>query len=193
VTNRMHLLALLGLWAGCSGDDDGKGVGPDAVGDDDDDDDTTEPTTDVAVFVNEIVAQNRTGLQDASGAYPDWVELYNAGDAAVDLEGYWLTDDTTDIYKWQFPAGAVIEPQGFLIVFCDEDASTPAELHASFNLGALDREDVAVFGRNVDDNPLVDAIEDLAIARPDTSFARMPDGGPTVEEDGSPTPGAPNE
>ncbi len=182
-------------WAlvACSGDD-GKGSpdGGKTDGATTGDDDTTEPAA-VDVFVNEVVSQNATGLQDASGAFPDWVELYNAGGEAVDLEGYWLTDDVEDPFKWQFPAGATIEPGDFLVVFCDEDPSTAGELHASFNLGALDREDVALFGRNVDDNPLIDALEDLAIGRPDTSFARMPDGGPTLEEDGSPTPGASNE
>jgi hypothetical protein len=159
----------------------------------DDDDTTTTPPTDLELFVNEIVAQNASGLQDASGAFPAWVELYNAGPDDVDLEGFWLTDDVTDIYKFQFPAGTTIEAGGYLVVFCDEDPTTPAELHASFNLGALDHEDVALFGRNVDANPELDAVEDLAIARPDTSFARMPDGGPTIEEDPTPTPGRANE
>jgi hypothetical protein len=185
-------LAFLAFTLGCNGAD---GKGSTDVGDDDDtvgdDDDTTEPST-LEVFVNEVVAQNRTGLTDETGAFPDWVELYNAGADDVDLEGFWLTDDVADIYKWQFPAGVTLEAGGFLVIFCDEDTAD-GPLHASFNLGALDGEDVGLFGRNVDDNPEIDSLEDMALARPDTSFARVPDGGPTVEEDGTPTPGASND
>ncbi len=171
----------------------GKGSPDDSapVGDDDDDD-TTEPTA-VEVFVNEVMAQNSSTLEDETGAFPDWIELYNAGSEDVDLEGYWLTDDVQNVFKWRFPPdAAVIEAGGYLVVFCDQDTAD-GPLHASFELGGLDGEDVALFGENVDDNPLIDKIEDMALARPDTSVARMPDGGPTISEDGTATPGASNE
>lgn len=193
MTTKLHLGVFAALLIACSGGGDGKGKGNPTDSTPGDDDDDTTPSATVEIYVNEVMAQNRTGLQDETGAFPDWIELYNAGPDDVDLEGYWLTDDVANIFKWRFPPDdAVIAAGGYLIVFCDQDTAD-GPLHASFELGGLDGEDVALFGVNVDDNPLVDAIEDMALAQPDTSIARMPDGGPTIESDGTPTPGAPNE
>jgi len=43
------------------------------------------------LYINELSSQG--GITDFNGKSSDWIELYNAGDAAINLEGYWLTDD----------------------------------------------------------------------------------------------------
>ena len=48
----------------------------------------------VQVFINEWMADNTMTLADpADNRCQDWFELYNAGAAAVDLDGFTLTDD----------------------------------------------------------------------------------------------------
>ncbi len=81
------------------------------------------------------MAVNDTALADEDGDYPDWVELYNAGSAAVDLDGWYLTDNDGNLRKWRFPH-VVIEPDDYLIVFAStkDRASTGGELHTSFKL-----------------------------------------------------------
>ena len=37
------------------------------------------------------------------GKTPDWVEVFNDGDEAVDLKGYFLTDDLDNLKQWEFP------------------------------------------------------------------------------------------
>ncbi len=37
------------------------------------------------------------------GATPDWIEVFNAGDEALDLQGYHLTDDAANLTRWTFP------------------------------------------------------------------------------------------
>jgi hypothetical protein len=57
------------------------------------------------LVINEIMALNRTGIEDPNeaGQFPDWIELYNASDQPVVLNGLYLTDDVNDPGKWQIP------------------------------------------------------------------------------------------
>ena len=67
----------------------------------------------------------------------DWIELYNAGSAAVDLSGYGLTDNTARPRKWQFPAGTVIQPGEYFGVLCSGlDGVSGGQLHTNFKLSA---------------------------------------------------------
>ena len=89
------------------------------------------------VIISEFLAVNDKGLKDADGDHTDWIELYNAGDATVDLAGWALTDDSEALVKWMFPA-VKIEAGGYLLVFASgkNRAKPDGELHANFKLGA---------------------------------------------------------
>lgn len=45
----------------------------------------------------------------------DWIEFHNPGTEALDISGYEIRDNSDD-HRWQFPAGATIEPGAFLVV-----------------------------------------------------------------------------
>jgi hypothetical protein len=62
----------------------------------------TPPT---AVWINELSATTQTLVVDEQGEFEDWVELYNASSAPVDVGGMYLTDDLSDPTQWQIPAG----------------------------------------------------------------------------------------
>lgn len=190
MNSRNTLLAWALLTAACDGGNDKSGKDTDG-GPTTGDTGTTPPTDLPTVHINEVMAQNVASWPDESGYYPDWVELWNPNAEAVDLSGWWLTDDRDDPFNWQFPDGITIAAGAYLVIFCDQD-DTEGELHAGFHIDALGGEDVAMFGPNVLDNPLVDALEDMTIQSPDVSLARMPDGGPTWAQDDSPTPAAAN-
>ena len=84
----------------------------------------------VGVYLTEIAAST-------TEAKNDWVELYNATGAAVDLTGYGLSDDTGKPRKWQFPSGSVIQAGGYLGVYLSGVASTDVtQLSADFKLSA---------------------------------------------------------
>ena len=87
--------------------------------------------------INEFVADNLTGLADEDGAKVDWVEIYNPDPVARDLTGWYLTDDTTVLTKWEFPAVS-INGNGYLVVFASgKDRRVPGQnLHTNFNLRA---------------------------------------------------------
>jgi len=87
------------------------------------------------VLVNELMARNDTILVDGDGDYSDWIELYNPTTNGFDLTGCYLTDDTEDLRKWQFPATNLAAGE-FLVVFASgKDRAEPgSELHTSFGL-----------------------------------------------------------
>ena len=91
------------------------------------------------LIISELLAINATVLPDADGDFSDWIEIYNPSDAAVDLDGWYLTDDDANLTKWQFPDVA-LGRQEYLIVFASAKDRTdpagpgPAELHTNFKL-----------------------------------------------------------
>ena len=96
------------------------------------------------LVISEFMAINNETHPDEEGKFPDWIEIYNPMCAAVDLDGWYLTDDADDdpnLTKWQFPAGVVLDPGEFLVVFASghnrRDPANP--LHTNFKLG--DNED----------------------------------------------------
>src|SRR5215210_7676856 len=43
--------------------------------------------------ISEFLASNNNSIVDKDGAHSDWIEIHNRGDAAGDLNGWYLTDD----------------------------------------------------------------------------------------------------
>ena len=85
------------------------------------------------VTINEFVAQNTTGTTDEVGEFEDWVELFNNTSNDLDLGGYYLSDNTTNLTKWQFPLNSVIPANGYMIIWADDEAAD-GPLHASWKL-----------------------------------------------------------
>jgi hypothetical protein len=79
------------------------------------------------VVINEGSNKNYSTLADEEGEFPDWIELYNAGTSAVNLEGYALSDDPDDPSKWILP-GMTLGAGQFAVFYCsgkDRYATSP--------------------------------------------------------------------
>lgn len=87
------------------------------------------------VRINEFMAQNTATIQDPQGEYEDYVELYNPSSAPAAVGGMYLTDNLTNVTKWQIPAGTSIPAGGTLLVWADEDG-VDGPTHANFKLSA---------------------------------------------------------
>ncbi len=93
-------------------------------------------TVPLPVRINEIVADNQYSLEDGYGEAPDWIELRNPANTAVDMAGYGLSDNPAAPWKWRFPS-VIIPPHGILMVFASgrKEAVDPAGgLHTNFRL-----------------------------------------------------------
>lgn len=86
------------------------------------------------VVINEIMPKNNVTATDEEGKHADWIELYNNSSSAVNLNGYFLSDDVTNPNKWQFPDTS-IAGNSYLIIWCDSDTMDPG-LHANFKLSS---------------------------------------------------------
>ena len=62
----------------------------------------------VGVVVNEVLAHS-------DGSQLDSIELFNTTDTAVDVGGWYLSDEGGDLLKYQIPAGTVIAAGGYLV------------------------------------------------------------------------------
>ncbi len=87
------------------------------------------------IVISEFLADNSSGIKDEDGDRSDWIELYNNGDDAVSLEGWWLTDKASSMTQWRFPA-ITIQPNRFLLVWASGKNRTRAgyPLHTNFSL-----------------------------------------------------------
>ena len=85
--------------------------------------------------INELVAANRTGLQDEAGDYVDWLELYNPARGPVNLGNYALTDNPNQPDKWPFP-NRQLAGESYLVVFASgkNQRNSDGELHTNFKL-----------------------------------------------------------
>lgn len=87
------------------------------------------------VVISEFMALNRDTIVDEDGANSDWIELHNPGDAAINLDGYHLTDRADDLNRWRLP-NVSLPAGGYLTVFASskDRAVAASELHTNFSL-----------------------------------------------------------
>jgi hypothetical protein len=88
-------------------------------------------------FISEFMPDNARVLADQDGHFSDWIEIHNPGDSAINLAGYYLTDDPQLLTKWRFPS-VTLSAGGYLVVFASgkDRTSDPPRLHTSFQLNA---------------------------------------------------------
>ncbi|MDG1071405.1 MAG: lamin tail domain-containing protein [Akkermansiaceae bacterium] len=81
------------------------------------------------VRINEFMASNARSVPDITDFedYPDWIELHNPGATAVNLDGYFLSDNPNDRFKWAIPAGASIPAGGYFMIIADGHGAGPGE------------------------------------------------------------------
>jgi len=139
------------------------------------------------LYINEFMSSNLTTLQDSDGDYSDWIEIFNGGNSAINLEGYMISDDIEDPEKWIFPS-IYLMPNSFLMVFAsDKDRYDTTELHTNFKLKS-DGEYLLL--SNPESNEL-DRIDPVTLSA-DISFGCFPDGDDNLVILVSATPGSTN-
>ncbi|MCA9213621.1 MAG: lamin tail domain-containing protein [Planctomycetales bacterium] len=74
------------------------------------------------VIISEFMAVNDGVVEDGNREASDWIELHNRGDQAIDLTGWYLTDDSLNLTKYQI-RDRVVQPGEHFILF----ASAPSD------------------------------------------------------------------
>lgn len=139
------------------------------------------------LVINEFMADNITTIQDPSGEYDDWIELYNPTSSPIILTGRYITDKPNNLTKYLFTQlNLYINPGEYLILWCDEQQSQPG-IHTNFKL-SNDGEFIALV--ESDGVTIIDSIT-FGVQKADTSFGRSPDASVNWSFMG-PTPGTAN-
>jgi len=126
------------------------------------------------LLINEFMADNTKAFSDEYGEFDDWIEIYNAGDTAVDLGGYYLTDDLNNPTLWQIPSGyqnlTTIPAGETLLLWADNDTDQ-GPLHVGFRLSA----DGEQIGLSLNGMDFIDSLSFTGQSE-DISYGRYPDG-----------------
>ncbi len=146
-----------------------------------------------SIIINEFMSANSTltgqGFIDYYGNDSDWIEIYNNGQIAVQLNDYYLSDDSLNPSKWQFPE-YILQPQEFIQIWAsDNNITAPnGEIHTNFKISSSGEPLIitSVIGAVTMD--FIDAVT----LQTDTSYGRTLDGGDTWQVFASPTPGFSN-
>jgi hypothetical protein len=81
-------------------------------------DDTGELPALGEVVINELLAHSHAGQ-------PDWIELHNTSDTAVNIGGWFLSDSSLDFMKYEIAAGTTIDPLGYIVFYEDLNFGNP--------------------------------------------------------------------
>jgi hypothetical protein len=141
------------------------------------------------VVLNELLASNEAAIADPQGEFEDYVELRNLTAEEVDLTGYYLSDESSNPRKWQFPAGTKVAANGYLLVWLDEDSTVTPGLHASFKLDK-DGETVWFVGPDAGNNVLLD-VTTFGVLAKDQAWGRSA-ANPALFQTQTPSPGLAN-
>jgi len=144
--------------------------------------------------INEIAASNDSLGADEYGENADWIEIYNAGDASIDIGGLYLTDRFDQPTLWQIPStqpdSTTIEPGQFLTLWADRDPNQGV-LHADFRLDT-DGEQLALVQLRGVETAYLDSFT-FGPQETDVTFGRYPDGADSLGQLSAPTPGESNQ
>jgi hypothetical protein len=148
-----------------------------------------------ALFLNEVLANNLTGIQDAAGDRDPWVELLNLESTPCSLDGYSLAIGFVNLRQWTFPVGSSIAGGAYQVVWGDGEPgeTTGSEWHTSFRLASPSG--VVVLSRLQNGQPVVvDYLEYAGLAA-DQSFGFLEEErfGTSSMILPEPTPGIPND
>ena len=128
------------------------------------------------LWLNEILPNNLNGATDRFGHHHPWTELYNGGAMAIDLGGFYLANNYSNLTQWAFPKGTLIGAGQFLAVWLDGNPaeSSPNEWHTSFTIPS-DTGSLALVQTNGGRTNLLDYFN-YAVTGADQSFGSFPDG-----------------
>jgi len=83
--------------------------------------------------INEVAVRPTDGFVDSDGESADWIELVNASGSPIDLDGYGLTDDLSDPFRWRFQQ-RTIDSGDHLAVFASAKNRNGKEPHTNFRI-----------------------------------------------------------
>jgi len=143
------------------------------------------------LYINEFMASNDAAFPGPQGDFPDWIEIYNAGTEAVNLSGYYMSDDLVDPEAMfqisdAYPDSVTVAAGGYLVFYANKGEESSV-LNLNFKLSGSG-EQIGLW------DPSQAVIDQLTYysQTTDISYGRYPDGTDTWGFMSNITPGASN-
>ncbi|PCJ62685.1 MAG: hypothetical protein COA73_06285 [Candidatus Hydrogenedentota bacterium] len=125
------------------------------------------------IIINELVANNDTGIEDEDGDTVDWLELWNSTDEAIDLTGWSLTDDPLFSRKFIFPSGTMIAADEYMLIYVSGKVPAPGpSIHTNFRM-ERDGEYLALFSAADGVTPVHEFAPTFPKQKKDTSYGYL--------------------
>ena len=141
------------------------------------------------IVINEYSCSNVNGPTDAFNEREDWIELLNTTAAPIDLTGFFLSDNSTNLTKWEIPSGT-IPANGFIMVYCSKRGLVTAnQLHPDFQLHQTQGEWIILANPT---GAVVDSLKIVNRTKANHSVGRSSNGAPDWRLFTTPTPNANN-
>ena len=140
----------------------------------------------IILVINELMASNAGEVMSPATNFDSWIELYNPGEEAVNLEGMYLSDDTSNLMRWKMPNDIGMVPaKGYKIIWLGSDniKSNQAPFKLDCDGGTIYLSD---------NNGELVTSQDYPEALSRTAYARKTDGGEEWGWTAMATPGATN-
>jgi hypothetical protein len=80
-----------------------------------------------SIVINEVLAHSHAEA-------PDWIELHNTTGLAINIGGWFLSDNNGNLMKYEIPNGTSIPANGFAVFYEDTDFGNISEATAPFAL-----------------------------------------------------------
>ena len=123
-----------------------------------------------AVVINEVMSHSNAG--------PDWIELHNTTDEAINIDGWFLSDNDRDepnLMKYRIANGTTIAANGYLVFYQDTDFNNPGDPGSIVPFAFSENGEEACLSSRLDPNGMLTGyrdVEDFGAAQTNVSFGR---------------------
>lgn len=142
-----------------------------------------------SLLINELMSDNAGVVFDEQNIPSDWIELWNGGNAGVNLSGFYLSDDAANPMKFEL-AGGFMTPGQFKLLWADNEPLRGPE-HCAFSLDN-DGEELRLY-KLEDGKPRLHDRIDFQALNENSSWGRNTDGSANWIVFESSTPGSSNQ
>jgi len=146
------------------------------------------PENQPRILITEVLTSNRDIFADEDGEYHDFIELYNAGNISVNLQGWYLSDGDNRPLRWMIPP-IMLHPGEYVLFFASGKNRQQADeiWHTNFSISSNGSEPILL---TMPDGTLHDRIAPFP-SLPNISYGLIDDF-ETYAYMSIPTPGKPN-
>lgn len=122
-----------------------------------------------SLCINEVMAGSSTAIVEGKEGHGEWIELYNGTKDSISLEGYGLSDNPDEPYKYRF-SDVTIKSGDFLLIYTGEEFDDRA-LYTGFGL----KQSGETVLLTSEDGEVLDQVT-YSQSYSDHSYGRKPDG-----------------